>query len=263
MGSQEISLHQLAGGQFSIGRTTTVAEAEALKNNSLNPSQIFEHLEDLNEEITESYGQQVIKDNKPATNVPVKSEAKQIVKKKRDLNPSNKQEEKKPVINQVVREIKTKEVKMDLEKELNDLASSVKEEQNAEQDQRAQLMSMISKLPSPPSENQINAWKREHGKDGVHITVFSPNEIYIYRHLSAAAWKQVRSTIELLQAKKENATEEDVKEKVVQYCMLWPALTLEWKHTARAGVVNALYESIMLNSYFLTPAQIMAITTEL
>ena len=59
--NKEISLHQLASGQFSIGRTASEEEKEALKNNSMNPSQIFEAMDALNEEVEEVTQSQEVK----------------------------------------------------------------------------------------------------------------------------------------------------------------------------------------------------------
>lgn len=128
---------------------------------------------------------------------------------------------------------------------------------------RNRVMEAIGKLPNAPSEALVKRWKQEFGEDGVHVTVFSEKEIYIYKHLTRSQWQKVQEMITKLQSAKNDVSEDDLKEKVVSHCILWPTLSLEWKYNSRAGVLNALYEGIMLQSYFLTPAQVMQISIEL
>jgi hypothetical protein len=57
--------------------------------------------------------------------------------------------------------------------------------------------------------------------------------------------------------------EERMKEKVVQYCVLWPSLSDDWLQNCKAGVLDSLYQMVLLNSGFLTPQQAMLLTTQL
>ena len=55
-----------------------------------------------------------------------------------------------------------------------------------------------------------------------------------------------------------------LKEKVVQNCVLWPKpLPVEFFYNSRAGIVDGLYEAIMIQSGFLSPQQLMLLTTQL
>ena len=57
-----------------------------------------------------------------------------------------------------------------------------------------------------------------------------------------------------------------MREKVIQSCVLYPppkSLTLEFFYRSRAGVIDSLYDSIMLHSYFLQPQQTMMLTAQL
>lgn len=254
----EISLHKLSGEKFSIGRTATSREQELLKENSLSPDQIFENLEGLKEEVQESYPGLIVGER--PTKAVERPADKVIESKRRNIN--TKKEKEQPKANAPLKVV-GKEAKMDLDKELDNIVSKTTvSEEPEEVDQRVQLLKMLEKI-NGPSERQINAWKQEHGPEGVHVTVFSAKEIYVYKHLTAAAWRKVKETIELMQSKKDTTSEDDIKDTVVRHCVLWPILSIEWKHGSRAGIVSALYDSIMLNSYFLSPQQVMAITTEL
>ena len=57
--------------------------------------------------------------------------------------------------------------------------------------------------------------------------------------------------------------EEKLKEKVVLYCVLYPSLNNNWLEYCKAGVLDSLYQMILLNSGFLTPQQAMLLTTQL
>ena len=57
--------------------------------------------------------------------------------------------------------------------------------------------------------------------------------------------------------------EERLKEKVVGYCILWPEVDEQWLEYCKAGVIDSLYQMILLNSGFLTPQQAMLLTTQL
>ena len=54
-----------------------------------------------------------------------------------------------------------------------------------------------------------------------------------------------------------------LKEKVVLYCVLWPSVDEKWLDYCKAGILDSLYQMILLNSGFLTPQQAMLLTTQL
>ena len=57
--------------------------------------------------------------------------------------------------------------------------------------------------------------------------------------------------------------EEKLKEKVVLYCVIWPSVDENWLDYCKAGILDSLYQMILLNSGFLTPQQAMLLTTQL
>lgn len=219
------------------------AETKRALTNAIRPESIFEHLDKLNEEIEETYQEEL--------NTPEVTKIKTpVVPVKRVLN---KKQEPKQQLNRI-------EKKMDLEKELDQIVekAEIPAEKVSDKDQ---VLELLSKLPDAPSIKLINNWRAEHGE--LHVTVFSDKEIYVYSHLTRAMWAKVQDTVQKLQSVKNTVGEEELRETVVKHCMKWPALTTEWKYTSRAGVVDALYQAIMLHSYFLTPQQVMAITVEI
>ena len=61
-----------------------------------------------------------------------------------------------------------------------------------------------------------------------------------------------------------NKAEDNLKESVLKHCVLWPKVdALEFLYNSRAGVIDTLFELIMLNSYFLTPQQSLQLTVSL
>jgi hypothetical protein len=169
------------------------------------------------------------------------------------------------------------EVKMDLEKELEALSMQAKskeqemvQEVNVEQeatpqtDLRDQIISLLSGEENAPNEEMISVWKETYGKSGIHVMAFGEGEVYIYHHLTRGEWKKLKELMAKLQeASNADDIEEQLKEKVVLHCVLWPALNDSWLNKCKAGVIDSLYQMILLNSGFLTPQQAMLLTTPL
>jgi hypothetical protein len=171
--------------------------------------------------------------------------------------------------------IEEKENKMDLEKELEALSAKaqpkvqeevveVQEEQTPQADLRDQIMSLLGNEPNAPTMEHIEAWKEHYGKSGIHVMAFGEGEVYIYHHLTRGEWKKLKELMARLQ-ESENADEieEQLKEKVVMHCILWPSVDANWLDKCKAGVIDSLYQMILLNSGFLTPQQAMLLTTQL
>jgi len=185
-----------------------------------------------------------------------------IIKNSKENNPSNFIEEK--------------ENTMDLEKELEALSAKaqpkVQEEvvqqeevaQTPQADLRDQIMTLLGSEPNAPTAEHIEAWKDHYGKSGIHVMAFGEGEVYIYHHLTRGEWKKLKELMARLQ-ESENADEieEQLKEKVVMHCVLWPSVDAQWLDKCKAGVIDSLYQMILLNSGFLTPQQAMLLTTQL
>ena len=179
--------------------------------------------------------------------------------------------------------IKEKEENMDLEQELaaleqevvkkkqesemkrmQEMQEEVVEEKQVAPDMRSQILELLSGEDNPPSEEMINAWKERYGKNGIHVMAFGEGEVYIYHHLTRGEWKKIKELMARLQETEDaDEVEEKLKEKVVLYCILFPSVDANWLDQCKAGVLDSLYQMILLNSGFLTPQQAMLLTTQL
>ena len=125
---------------------------------------------------------------------------------------------------------------------------------------------MLKNAKDAPGERQIAIWKQQHGANGVYAIGMGEGDVYIFTHLKRGQWKKIQEIMaKMQQAGHENMDAEDeMKQKVVQHCVLWPKpLPIEFFYNSRAGVLDAIYQSILMNSYFLTPQQTMMLTTQL
>jgi len=189
-----------------------------------------------------------------------------------DLKALRKQKKKQKFLEQ---QNKIKENQMDLEKELEMLEQEVvaKEEEKLTESlkeietpqMKDQILELLENDPNAPSEEAINAWKSKYGKNGVHVMAFGEDDIYIYHHLTRGEWKKIKDIMGRLKDSGSDSeeVEEKLKEKVVLYCTLYPSVDQEWLEYCKAGVLDSLYQMILLNSGFLTPQQAMLLTTQL
>lgn len=125
-----------------------------------------------------------------------------------------------------------------------------------EQAQPPSLKSLLQEQPNPPSEAQIEQWKQQFGE--VHLSVFSDDELYIYRPLKRLEWKEVQ---------KQLAQEQDPfkqEELLVDRCVLWPVRgDVPLSLLVKAGTVTTLHEQIMHSSNFLPPQVALNLTQRL
>lgn len=174
-----------------------------------------------------------------------------------------------------VQEIAESEPKtMDLEAELEALAQEVKPverevpiqelQETAQQDMSSQILSLLKNEKDKPSDEMIEAWKERYGQSAIHAMAFGEGDIYIYHHLTRGEWKKIKQVMSSLKdSANSEEIEEKLKEKVCLYCVLWPSVDEQWLEYCKAGVLDSLYQMILLNSGFLTPQQAMLLTTQL
>ena len=149
-------------------------------------------------------------------------------------------------------------------KRMQEMQEEVIEEKQVAPDMRSQILELLSGEDNPPSEEMINAWKERYGKNGIHVMAFGEGEVYIYHHLTRGEWKKIKELMARLQETEDaDEVEEKLKEKVVLYCILFPSVDTSWLDQCKAGVLDSLYQMILLNSGFLTPQQAMLLTTQL
>jgi hypothetical protein len=185
---------------------------------------------------------------------------------------------KEPILVQKIIEAHTKDeelIPMNLEEELQALESEVKPrtptpppeaviEPQPQADLKSQILELLDGEDDPPSTEQIEAWKAAYGKNGVHVMAFGGGDVYIYHHLTRGEWKKIKEVMNRMKdSENSDEVEEKLKEKVVLYCILWPSVDEHWLEYCKAGILDSLYQMILLNSGFLTPQQAMLLTTQL
>lgn len=158
---------------------------------------------------------------------------------------------------------RTKEITMNLDDELESLAKETGSNESAETVMRSQIYDLLNKRPDAPSDGQIKLWKEEFGNNGIHVMAFGTDEVYIYHHITRKQWKTIKDLMSKVEGKEAEELEEKLKEKVTLSCILYPKLNMNWIDNCKAGVIDSLYQMILLNSGFLTPQQAMLLTTQL
>lgn len=190
-----------------------------------------------------------------------------------------KQKPKETIIEKIVSEpVIKEEINMSLEEELELLNKEIEQKETpkvsfsasepeleTQPEMKDQILQLFAKMKNKPSSEMIEAWKEKYGQSGVHVMAFGEDDIYVYHHLTRGEWKKIK---ELMNKMKESngdveEIEEKLKEKVVLYCVLWPSVDNQWLEYCKAGVLDSLYQMVLLNSGFLTPQQAMLLTTQL
>lgn len=230
---------------------------------------IFTNMDDFNEEIFDKHSEFIGDGSEPEVAPEPVKQVKPQRAISRPTGPKVKPVpvQKKPEIRQPVRTEPKREE--DLFDDLEELTSQIEAAEQAEVQQsnfgltRERVMDALSKIQGAPNERQIAAWRQQYGEDGVHVTVLSEREIYVYTHLTRAQWTTIKGLMDRMSKVKENVSEDDLMLKVLGHVMLFPKIDETFKYQSRGGVLEALYTAIMAHSYFLNPQQVMALTMEL
>lgn len=240
---------QTVNGKIKLGSDLNDSQLNALKKASLTGNQILENMDNLNEEIGETTGQQI-----PAARTP--KNIKKIKKVKSTMT--------------LDQELEEMNKKLDAKMKAQEAETEVANEETFEEPEsqgsiKDQVMDLLKKSSGSPSDAQIAKWKAQHGQNGVYAIGMGEGDVYVFTHLKRGQWKKIQEIMSKMQATDSSFDAEDeMKKKVVQYCVLWPnPLPLEFFYNSRAGVLDAIYQSILLNSYFLSPQQTMMLTTQL
>lgn len=161
----------------------------------------------------------------------------------------------------------------DLDKELQSMSEQLVEEPveeqvpvSVEENLRDEILKHLLQHPSAPSEEDIKSWKAKFGENGLQVSAFDSENVYVYTHLTVSQWDKVtalRKKMASVAVAEQEVTEKRVKEAVLKSCVLWPKLDDEFFKTCRAGLPDTLFDLIMINSYFLTPQQALTLTTKL
>jgi len=290
-----ISVQKTDPHTIAVGGTVSQEQVEALDGISIGTDDILDNMELLNEELSETYAleesAEVVAQTLPQTTAPTpppRNKARKQIKTATQRVPRSVSrvgsdearaeiiEEKKrstmPVQETVTHDSLDAELAA-LEQQLTTLKGTqpVATDTSAEgldvgDGMREQIMELLGNTEGAPTEAQIAKWKIEYGENGVHVLALGEGDVYIFTHLKRGQWKKIQEVIAKMQEAGSAGTdlEDTLKEKVVQHSVLWPRpLTLEFFYNSRAGVMDSLYQVILLNSYFLTPQQAMLLTTSL
>lgn len=192
-------------------------------------------------------------------------EKKKLRKKRQKTNLEkiiqSKQEESKKMDLEKELELLEKEITPKAEVKVENVEAPVQEEAPQMKDQ---ILMLLEGEEDAPSEEMIAAWKEKYGKNGIHVMAFGEGDVYIYHHLTRGEWKKIKELMNRLRESSDaEEVEERLKEKVVLYCTLYPSVDEKWLEYCKAGVLDSLYQMILLNSGFLTPQQAMLLTTQL
>lgn len=160
---------------------------------------------------------------------------------------------------------------MDLDKELDSLAEAMQEEVaeapiSQEQVMKEQVLGLLASQEDAPDQSMIDEWKRTYGKTAIQVMAFGEENVYIYKHISRSQWKRVKGLIQSLKDgdnPNQEAIEERLKESVIMSSVLWPKISQGDLEEIKAGIVDSLYEMILVHSAFLQPQQSMLLTHQL
>lgn len=239
-------------------------QQELIKKTSLTPRQIFEYMDNLNEEIIESHAQPEGMVELPVQPEPI---AQQLPTLKpcpplkevpmQDLDDMQRQLEEE------VRQAEAKAAAHRAQQEA-ELKAQPDEELSPAELQRQAILDLLARTPGAPNENQIQGLKAKYG-GSLHVLALGEGDVYIFTHLRRGQFQQIRKLVQAGEASQVGGDPEELmKEKIVQHTVIWPKVgSPEFLYNSRAGVIDTLYQTILLHSYFLTPQQAMHLTTSL
>ena len=257
--TSQIKVEQV-GSTLAVGGTLDRRQLAALTANAPTPDEILSNLEQLNESFADDLNVENWEDEMPELPAAAPMTAIQRGEIPTRGVPRSK-------IKQLEAESSLDDDLAAIEQKLTQPTQSTAETAPAGDEMasmRSQILELLNALPDAPSEAQINAWKRQHGDNGVHVIAFGESDVYVFTHLKRGQWKKIQELMQKMSQQNPNSSADDeLKEKVLQHCCLWPRLQVEFFYNSRAGIVDSLFDAILLNSYFLTPQQTMLLTTSL
>lgn len=256
------------GDRVGVGR---IPEHQRLALESVAPTgaDIFKNLDDLNEEVIESHPEYVRASGSSAMSKllepPVQDEEDEEDDVVRKLEERLAQERAKALA------VKEERLRQEEQARVEAAAKAAKEaparqpevEEPPEMTMHERILAMLKTAEGAPTEKQINQWKAQFGD--LHVTALGEGDVYIFTPLTRGNWKKIQETAAALRDANTAGLEEKMRETVIQYAVKWPrgVQTPEFFFTSKAGVIDTLYELVMLHSYFLTPQQSMLMTTKL
>jgi hypothetical protein len=255
----------------------TKRQREALMKNAPTPEDILSnpsYIKELNEEISGSYNQEVAAEE--ADNDPTLLGVQPFTF---EDNMESEQENTTYVASPLVdddldADLAKMTKQLERERRVREAAAAKaegsapkQEEKTQEELIREQILEMLKKTKGAPNEAGIAKLKQTYGENGVHVVALGEGDIYIFTHLRRGQWKKIQEFVaKAAQTEAFGGKADDMlKEKVLARCVLFPqGIDSEvFLYNSRAGVIDTLFELIMLNSYFLTPQQSLQLSISL
>lgn len=244
-------------------------QASLVQRASITPQQILENLDGLNEEIEESYDMGLV----PAEDITPADTTAEVLEPL-TVTPVEKEEIVEEDLDaQLAAEVAAAEAALaerarqaaEEAKEAEETAEA-QEELDPVEAQRQAILDLLRRTPGAPTEEQIEALKQKYGKHGIHVLALGEGDVYIFTYLRRGQWHHLQKIVQGAAAKDVGGSPDELlKEKVIQYTVKWPrgVSSPEFVTNSRAGVIDTLYQMILLNSYFLSPQQAMMLTAQL
>lgn len=125
------------------------------------------------------------------------------------------------------------------------------------------ILQLLAGREDAPSDDQILAWKEQHGEDAIQLLGLDKSNVYIYTHLTVSQWDKIQTLIQKVQGTPmAQNVERMIRDQVIRSAVLWPRLPNDLG-TMRAGLPDTIYQLVLIHSYFLSPQQAMTLTTQL
>ncbi len=221
----------------------------------------MDYLEELNEEIVQTYSLPPVKAVEEPTRRKEPAVSKQIVRPQRPVVELDPEAE----LDEMNRQSELLIAKRKAEVAAETQAPEPEVEQNPEEMLRGQILGALTGHKQAPTENDIAKWKREYGENAVYVTALNEDDVFVFTYLRRGQWQKIQQAVANAQkADLASDPENLLKEKVLQFTILWPRpLTIEFFGNSRAGTIDTLFNVIMANSSFLQLNQAMILTTQL
>lgn len=250
----------IEGDKIKLGADLTADQMRTLQKASPTGDQILENIDSLNEEMPT---QELPKEKTMEPERKVKARPG-----KRNFKVNRSKQEMPVQENDLDAELAKMEREIEAQrKEAVSKAAETQEEaipEGPEGAMKNQILEALKAIPGAPNEQQIEMWKRSRGKNSIYVMAFSESDVYIYSFLTRGQHQKITEIVKKASEVGNANIENMLKEKVVQNCVLWPKpLPVEFFYNSRAGIVDGLYEAIMIQSGFLSPQQLMLLTTQL
>jgi len=133
------------------------------------------------------------------------------------------------------------QVKDDVQKEVKDVKDPT-------------LPELLQKIKNAPDQEQIDAWKDEHGE--IFTSGFSKEEIYVWKSMDRPTYCDLQVT-----AQENGWNQFQMEEATCDACLLFPS-PVDWSK-GKAGTPPTLSEQILQNSNFLSPQQAAVLVVKL